>query len=167
LSSEVGRYMTGIRRSPTRVLAIVTTILALTALALAIAPTASASSGSSARRGALHIAKECTQDTGLADSFCTITSSNLSAITVGSRVVYFQAFDATGTLHSDIAVVVGLGNLALGHVDLPSNPAGPGVVTLSGGTVEFTQFHARAVVTCDPTGIFCNWDGTFRFGGGD
>src|ERR1700674_1152232 len=79
-----GRYMTGIRRSPTRVLAIVTTILALTALALALAPTASASSGSSARRGALHIAKECTQDTGLADSFCTITSSNLSEITVGS-----------------------------------------------------------------------------------
>ena len=167
LNSKVGRYMTGIRRSPTRVLAIATTILAVTALAIVTSPAASAASESSARSRPLHIAKECTQDTGLADSFCTITSSNLSAITAGSRVVYFQAFSATGTLNSDIAVVVSLGNLTLGHVDLPANPAGPGVVTLSGGTGKFAQFHARAVVTCDPTGIFCNWDGTYHFGGAD
>jgi len=144
---------------PTRLLAIAATIASLMAVAIAGTPSASASSS---RSGALHIAKECTQDTGLSDSFCTITSSNLDAIPAGTRVVYFQAIGATGALNSDLALPVGLGDVALGHVDLPAT--GSGVVTLSGGTGEFARFTARAVVTCDPTGIFCNWDGTFSFG---
>jgi hypothetical protein len=153
--------MTGTMRSPGRVVAVATTILALTALALALAPTAFASSASSARSGALHITKECSQDTGLADSFCTITASNVSAIAIGSRVVYFQ--DTTIATISDIALVVGPGKLTLGHVNLVG--AGPGVVTLSGGTGTFAQFHARAVVSStDPLGIVWHWDGTYRFG---
>jgi hypothetical protein len=147
---------------PTRLLALAATIASLMAVAIAGTPSASASSSPS---GALHIAKECTQDTGLADSFCTITSSNIAAIPAGTRVVYFQAIDATGALNSDLALPVGIGNVALGHVDLPAT--GPGPVTLSGGTGTFARFTARAVVTCDPTGIFCNWDGTFRFGQDD
>src|SRR5467141_1135080 len=139
---------------PTRLLAIAATIASLMAVAIAGTPSASASSS---RSGALHIAKECTQDTGLSDSFCTITSSNLDAIPAGTRVVYFQAIDATGALNSDLALPV-----ALGHVDLPAT--GSGVVALSGGTGEFARFTARAVITCDPTGIFCNWDGTYSFG---
>jgi hypothetical protein len=130
-------------------------------MAVAIAGTMSASASSS-RSGRLHIAKECTQDTGLADSFCTITSSNIDAIPAGTRVVYFQAIDATGALNSDIALPVGLGNVALGHVELPAT--GPGPVTLSGGTGTFARFTARAVVTCDPAGIFCSWDGIYSFG---
>jgi hypothetical protein len=147
---------------PTRLLALAATIASLMAVAIAGTPSASASSG---RSGVLHIAKECTQDTGLADSFCTITSSNIDAIPAGTRVVYFQAIDATGALNSDIALPVGLGNVVLGHVDLPAT--GPGPVTLSGGTGTFARFTAHAVVTCDPTGIFCNWDGTYRFGQDD
>jgi hypothetical protein len=163
MNSEVGRYMTGITRSPTRVLAIATTILALAALALALAPTALASS---ARSGALHLTKECSHFTGLAGSYCTITKSNLSAIPVGSNIIYFQAApDPNAPLISDLAVVVGLGNYALGHVDLPGFT---GVVTLSGGAGKFAQFHARAVVTCEPpSGVICRWDGTYHFGGGD
>ncbi|GAC1470160.1 MAG: hypothetical protein PVSMB1_18440 [Gemmatimonadaceae bacterium] len=154
--------MSGFTRFPTRFLVLATTIMSLTALALALAPSVLASSS---RSGALHITKECSQYTGLADSFCTITSSNLSSVSVGSRVVYFQAADATNALNSDIALVVGPGNLARGHVDLPAT--GSGAVTLSGGTGKFAKFHARVVVTCDATGIFCNWDGTYRFGQGD
>jgi hypothetical protein len=150
------------KRFPARLFVLAATMLSIIALALPLAPSAFASA---ARSGALHIAKECSQDTGLADSFCTITSSSLSAIAVGSRVVYFQAADATGALNSDLAVVVGLGHLALGHVDLPAT--GPGLVTLSGGTGKFAEFHARVVVTCDPSGIFCNWEGTYRFGSDD
>jgi hypothetical protein len=145
-----------------RVLVVAVTVASLMALALAGTPSAAASS---ARSGALHIAKECTQDTGLADSFCTITASNIDAIPAGTRVVYFQAIDATGALNSDLALPVGLGNVALGHVDLPATGAGP--VTLSGGTGTFARFTASAVVTCDPTGTFCKWDGTFRFGQDD
>ena len=36
----------------------------------------------SSRNGKLHVTKECSEFTGLADSFCTITSSNVPAITV-------------------------------------------------------------------------------------
>jgi hypothetical protein len=127
-------------------------------MALAVAPPVLASSP---RSGPLHITKECSQYTGLADSFCTITSSNVHAIAAGSRVVYFQASGAT-VLDSDVALVVGPGNLALGHVYLPGN--GPGLVKLSGGTGKFVHFHVSAVVsTSDPLGIVWNWDGTYSF----
>ena len=132
--------------------------MAASLLALALAAPVLASSP---RSGALHITKECSQYTGLAASFCTITSSNLDAITPGSKVVYFQAAGAT-VLDSDIAVVVGPGNKALGHVYLPGN--GPGVVTLSGGTGKFVHFQASVVVTTtDPLGIVWSWDGAYRF----
>jgi hypothetical protein len=124
---------------------------------------ASSGSAPSERSGALHVTKECSQYTGQADSFCTIVSSNLSAIAAGSRVVYLEAPGATA-LDSDIVLVVGPGNYALGHVYLPF-PAGPGLVTLSGGTGSFAEFHARVVVTPDSAiaqGWF--WNGKYDFG---
>jgi len=42
----------------------------------------------SPRSGALHVTKECSEYTGHAGSFCTVTSSNLKAIDVGSKVIY-------------------------------------------------------------------------------
>ncbi len=38
--------------------------------------------------GTLHVKKECSHYTGKAGSFCTITSSNLQVIAVGSKIVY-------------------------------------------------------------------------------
>src|SRR2546425_9165702 len=52
-------------------------------------------SESSPRSGALHVTKECSQYTRLAGGFCTITSSNLKDIEVGTRVVYAVASGAT------------------------------------------------------------------------
>src|SRR6476619_8132325 len=46
--------------------------------------------------GALHVTKECTQYTGLAGGFCTIPSSNLNTIKVGTRVVYASGVGPTG-----------------------------------------------------------------------
>lgn len=43
------------------------------------------------RSGDLHVTKECSEDKGLAGDFCTITSSNLEGIEVGSKVVYANA----------------------------------------------------------------------------
>ncbi|MET0216099.1 MAG: hypothetical protein ABW292_24025, partial [Vicinamibacterales bacterium] len=40
------------------------------------------------RSGALHVTKECRDYHGQAGDICTITSSNLDAIEVGSTVVY-------------------------------------------------------------------------------
>jgi hypothetical protein len=160
--------MSGFRRFRTRPLLVGVTILSLTALALAVAPSAMASSVSapSEQSGTLNVTKECSQYAGQADSFCTIVSSSLSAIAPGSRVVYLEAPGATA-LDSDIVLVVGPGNYALGHVYLPF-PAGPGLVTLAGGTGTFAEFHARVVVTPDSAiaqGWF--WNGTYRFGDDD
>jgi hypothetical protein len=112
------------------------------------------------------VTKECSQFTGLADSFCTITSSNLPAITVGSRIVYLQAAGATA-VDSDAILVVGPGDFALGHVVL-NRLTHRGVITFSGGTGKFTWFHARIVVTRDlstPFGWF--WNGDYRFSPGE
>jgi hypothetical protein len=132
-------------------------------LAGSIAAAAKAHDGpgsSNPSSGTLHVTKECSEFTGLADSFCTITSSNLSAIKAGSRVVYLQAVGAT-SLDSDVVLVVGPGNYALGHVTLDL-ATGTGEITLAGGTGQFTSFHAKADVS-HLTGPNWAWDGKYRF----
>src|SRR5256885_5951426 len=59
----------------------------------AVAVASSAGNTGSPRSGELHVTKNCSHYTGAAGSFCTITSSNLNAIKVGSRVVYASAAD--------------------------------------------------------------------------
>jgi hypothetical protein len=113
------------------------------------------------RHGALHVTKECSQFTGLADSFCTISSSNVPAVKAGSRVVYLQAAGAT-SLDSDVVLVVGPGNYALGHVTLDL-ATGTGEITFAGGAGQFAGFHARADVS-QLGGPNVAWDGTYRFG---
>jgi hypothetical protein len=130
------------------------------ALVTAAGVSVAVATASSPHSGGLHITKECSEYTGLADSFCTITSSNLSAIKAGSRVVYLQAPGAT-TLDSDIVLVVGPGNIALGHVKLDL-ATGSGVVTISGGTGQFTSFHAKVNVSYLGGPNFA-WDGWYRF----
>lgn len=118
----------------------------LTATSAGVAPTAaSAESHSWSHSGRLHVTKDCSSYTGLADQHCTITSSNVPAIRVGSRVVYLQA--AVGTaLNSDIIVVVGPGSYALGHATVNLG-TGTGTIRLSGGAGPFRSFHARADVS--------------------
>ena len=141
-------------------------ILALV-LAGSVAAAAKAHDGSGAQnRGSrtLHLTKECSKYNGEADSFCTIRTSNLPAITAGSRVVYLQAA-GTNSLDSDIVLVVGPGNYALGHVKLDLT-TGLGEVTLSGGAGQFKSFIATARVTPPggANGADWAWDGKYRFG---
>jgi hypothetical protein len=63
---------------------------------------------------------------------------------VGSTEVALQAATATA-LDSDIVLVVGPGDYALGHVVL-NRVTHLGVITYSGGTGAFRWFHARAIV---------------------
>src|SRR5687768_16499497 len=97
-------------------------------------------SASSQRRGDLHVTKECSEYFGRAGEFCTITSSNLKQIEVGSRVVYAEAAGAT-SLDSDVVLdPPGPGNNeAFGHRALEF-ATGRGVCTFSGGTGKFTHF---------------------------
>src|SRR5437763_13537816 len=57
-----------------------------------------------ARSGTLHITKECSEHTGAAGAFCTVTASSFAAIPIGSKVVYAEALMADGGIDSDIVV---------------------------------------------------------------
>ncbi len=112
------------------------------------------------RSGDLHVTKECSEYTGLAGSSCTITSSNLEEIAVGSKVIYADAA-GEGTLDTDIVLDAGSGNTATGHVVLDL-AADKGVVTFAGGTGSLVGIHAHADVTTDADGLW-HWEGTYSF----
>lgn len=141
--------------------AILALLLATVVTGAVVGASSAANTGSAPRSGALHLTKECSQYTGLADSFCTITSSNVKAITLGSRVVYLQAAGAT-SLDSDIVLVVGPGKFALGHVALDF-ATGKGEVTIWGGIGPLSSFHAKAAVSA-LGGPDWAWSGKYRFG---
>jgi hypothetical protein len=61
------------------------------ALTVSLSRGAASVSASSDRNGELHLTKDCSTYTGGAGDFCTITSSNLAAIVVGSKIFYDQA----------------------------------------------------------------------------
>jgi hypothetical protein len=119
----------------------------------------------SPRSGALHVTKECTAYTGQAGDFCTIASSNLKEIEVGSKVFYARAADfSTGLLESDVVLnLPGPGNnTASGHCHL-NLVTGIGLCTFSGGTGKFTQFAASVNVSPPSDGVNWHWDGTYSF----
>ena len=114
----------------------------------------------SPRSGDLHITKECGDYQGNAGDFCTITSSNVRGIDVGSKVVYGEALGAT-SLDSDVVLdPPGPGNnKAFGHCAL-NLLTGLGVCTFSGGTGQFRHFDATAQVSY-LGGFDWAWDGTY------
>jgi hypothetical protein len=136
------------------------TLMLLLAIAVGIAATTS-SATATPRSGALHVTKECSQYTGAAGSFCTITSSSLKTIDAGSKVIYAQPAGAAG-LDSDLVLDTGPGNSAFGHVTL-SFATLSGVLTFSGGTGEFRHFQATVDVTYNPATNLWYWDGTYSF----
>lgn len=134
-------------------------LLGATALCLAtLAPAVSASP----RSGDLAVTKNCATYAGAAGDFCTITSSSLNAIKVGSRVYYLQAADfGTLTLSSDIIIDGPGSNTVYGHVTLDLT-TGLGTVTISGGTGVFSGFHASVAVSPLGGPEFA-WEGTYSF----
>ena len=136
--------------------------------ALTPAPSIGVASVSAARRkGDLHVTKECSQYSGAAGSFCTITSSNLTDILVGSKVFYDQALGIpTGLLDSNVVLDAGDGDRAVGRCTLDLS-TGFGLCTFSDGTGRFSGFQARVEVSCPGPGPECAWDGTYSFTSGD
>ena len=118
-------------------------------------------SAGSARNGRLHVTKECGDYTYAAGSYCTITSSNLAEIKVGSKVFYDQAAGIpAGLLDSNVVLDAGEGNRAVGRctVDLTTFL---GLCTFSDGTGQFAGFSAR--INVSPGDGSFHWDGTYKF----
>jgi hypothetical protein len=106
------------------------------------------------------LTKECSQYTGGIGSYCTVTSSNVAAITVGTTIFYAQAAGPT-SLDSDIILYAGSGNTATGHCALDF-ATGLGHCTLSGGTGTLQGVRARANVSY-LGGPNWAWEGTYGF----
>jgi predicted ester cyclase len=113
------------------------------------------------RSGTLHMTKECSEYTGEAGSFCTIVSSNVEAIPIGSIIVYAEAVTAAGGADTDFVINTPNGDTAYGHVVL-DGATQTGTVTLAGGTGELTQLAADLVVAplAEPT---YSWDGPYSY----
>ena len=139
-------------------------------LLLAVVAAGSLVTASSARNGVehstphsgrLHVKKECSQYTGKAGSFCTITSSNLENIAVGSKIVYATPDPGND---SDLTVYSN-GAKAFGHVIMDLT-TGIGTVKFSGGTGSLKGFKAILVVRPigDPAKTpNWRWDGNYSY----
>jgi hypothetical protein len=151
-SKRLTRIMSLVSLVPFVSFAVLTTSLGTMALA----------SAASKRNGILHVTKDCppTQYTGAPGSFCTITSSNLLEIRVGSKVFYDQAAGIpAGLLDSNVVLDAGNGDRAVGRCTLDFS-TGLGLCTFSDGTGDLAGFHARIDVDCRSG---CRWDGPYSF----
>ena len=117
---------------------------------------------SSGQSGDIQITKECSQYTGAAGSFCTITSSNLAQIPAGTKVYYDQAFGVSaGMLDSNVVLRVGQANWAVGRCTLDGN-TGAGICTFSDGVGPLAGFTGRVVVS-HIGGPNYAWAGSYHF----
>ncbi len=126
-----------------------------------------ASSQNQAHRGtkAFHATKDCSGFTGLVGAYCTIRSSNVKALKVGSKIFYVQVASKTA-LDSDTVIYVNRGSVATGHC-LLRFATGVGLCTISDGTGKLAGLHLRVRVTADASlPKLWHWDGTYSFSRG-
>ena len=150
------------RKTPTRVLVAATSLVAVAASVLAVTASAQSGAGANDRTRPFHLTKECPTSTyqGQIGGYCTVTSSNVAAITVGTKIFYAQAAGPT-SLDSDVILYAGPGNTATGHCALDFL-TGLGECTLSGGTRTLDGIRDRVDVS-HLDGDNWAWDGTYRF----
>src|SRR5262245_38186168 len=131
---------------------------------VAVLPPGTSSVSASGRSGFLRVDKECSEYKGQPGQFCTITSSNISAITPGSKVIYTQPWNIpAGVLDSNVLLDAGGGNRAVGRCTLDF-ATGLGLCTFSDGTGSLAGFQARVDVTppSSPEDDW-HWRGTYEF----
>lgn len=135
-------------------------VMVTTIGAVALLTGVATASASSEQRGDLHVTKECGDYRGNAGDHCTIDTSNLPEIKVGSKVFYDQADGVPkGLLDSNVVLDAGSGNRAVGRCTVDDS-TNLGLCTFSDGTRRFTGFHACLRVDCTAV---CRWDGTYSF----
>ena len=156
--------MAGRARLPKSVPGLAVAVVLLAALTFSVS---AASSRNQTLRGTkpLHVTKDCSGSKGDVGGFCTIRSSNVKALPVGSKIFYLQPGVKWG-LNSDTAIYAGPGNIAAGHC-LLHFATGLGLCTFSDGTGTLAGFHARVRVTHDSSiPDLYHWDGTYSFSNG-
>ena len=156
--------MAGRTGLPKGVLGLAVGIALLAALAVSAS---AASSQNQVPHGtmAFHATKDCSGFKGVAGNFCTIRSSNVKALKVGSKIFYLQGC-CKAALNSDTAIYAGPGNIAAGHCVL-HYATGVGLCTISDGTGTLAGFQARVRVTHDSSiSDLWHWNGTYSFGNG-
>jgi len=120
-------------------------------------------SAASAQNGPLHVVKECSDWRGNAGEFCTITDSNLPAITPGTRVYYDQAAGIpSGFLDSNVFLYAGADDWAVGRCTVDGTYHG--LCTFTDGVGRFAGFSARVKVSPSDQGLpFFDWEGAYSF----
>jgi hypothetical protein len=142
-------------------------LVAGAALLVVLGPASAASSTSQALRVTkeFHATKDCSGFTGLVGAYCTIRSSNVKALKVGSKIFYVQVAGKTA-LDSDTVIYVQRGSVATGHC-LLRFATGTGLCTISDGTGTLAGFHLRVRVTASSSiPKLWHWDGTYSFNRG-
>jgi hypothetical protein len=130
--------------------------------ALVFGTSAAPVSATGGRARKLHVTKECSEYTGKAGDWCTVTVSNLRRLPVGTKIFYTQPADVpAGLLDSNVVLDAGNGDRAVGRCTL-DNATGVGLCTFSDGIGQLAGFKARVKVTCVGP-IFCDWDGPYKF----
>lgn len=142
------------------------------AVALLAAGVATAS-GSSGGRGLVRITKQCSAT----EPICTITSSNVAAIPVGSRVLYSERYSTSpgmppGWLDSGVVLDANIdpgataddGNWAVGRCTISFANGRLGVCTFSDGSGTLAGFQARVDVSPPAAGSAdWTWRGKYGF----
>jgi hypothetical protein len=141
------------------ILVVAFSLLVVAASVLAVAASASQSNQ---RNRPLHVTKECPPSTmqGQIGDYCTVTSSNVPAIPVGTNIFYAQAAGPE-TLDSDVILYAGRGKTATGHCELEF-ATGLGRCRLFDGTRTLDGIRARVDVSYLGEYDWA-WDGTYRF----
>jgi hypothetical protein len=142
-------------RSFRRFLMVAGTVFAFTILA----PSVSASTPHT-----LTLVKDCSKFTGAVPSYCTVTTSNVAAIPVGSRIWYYgPVISSSVFLSSTIVINDGHHNTATGYCNLDAR-SGVGLCIVWKGTGTLTGFHAIVNVSVDQAGLW-HYDGRYYFTG--
>ena len=149
----------------TRIVAVAVTLVASSATLIPTIGIGVASVSASARKGNLHVTKNCSGWHGNAGEFCTIKLSNLPEIE-DAQIFYDQAFGVpTGFLDSNVILYVGTGDWAVGRCTVDASNNFLGLCTFSDGVGALAGFGARVKVSPandgDPADF--NWDGTYSF----
>jgi hypothetical protein len=136
---------------------------------LVLSTGAASVSATNERTRRLHTTKECSEYTGAAGDWCTVTVSNIRRLPIGTKVLYSQGAGVPeNLLDSNVVLDDGDGNRAVGRCTLDLM-TGLGLCTFSDGTGQLAGFEARIDVTCPSrTGSAdeCDWDGTYSFNRG-